>query len=82
MSAARLLVTGATGVVGRLAIPQLLARGHRVTALGRTAGKRAELTALGADAVALDIFDADGARRAMAGHDVVINLATHMPSSR
>ena len=81
MSAARLLVTGATGVVGRLAIPQLLARGHRVTALGRTAGKRAELTALGADAVALDIFDAEGARRAMAGHDVVINLATHIPSS-
>ena len=40
--------------------------------------KRAELTSFGADAVALDIFDAESARRAMAGHDVVINLATHM----
>jgi nucleoside-diphosphate-sugar epimerase len=81
MTAARVLVTGATGVVGRLAIPQLLARGHRVTAVGRAPEKRAELTTLRADAVALDIFDAEGARRAMAGHDAVINLATHMPSS-
>ena len=46
MTAARVLVTGATGVVGRLAIPHLLARGHRVTAVGRTPEKRAELTAL------------------------------------
>ena len=81
MTAARVLVTGATGVVGRLAIPQLLARGHRVSAVGRTPEKRAELTALGADAMALDIFDPESARRAMAGHDAVINLATHMPSS-
>jgi len=81
MSAVRVLITGATGVVGRLAIPQLLARGHWVTAVGRTPEKRAALTVLGADAVALDIFDADSARRAMAGHDAVINLATHMPSS-
>src|SRR5258708_11938825 len=81
MSPARVLVTGATGVVGRLLLPQLLARGHRVTAVGRTAEKRAALNALGADAIALDILDADGARRSMAGHDPVINLATHMPSS-
>jgi nucleoside-diphosphate-sugar epimerase len=81
MSPARVLVTGATGVVGRLLLPQLLARGHRVTAVGRTAEKRAALNALGADAIALDILDADGARRSMAGHDAVINLATHMPSS-
>jgi nucleoside-diphosphate-sugar epimerase len=81
VSAARVLVTGATGVVGRLAIPKLLARGYQVTAVGRTAEKRAELTMLGADAVALDLFDAEAARRAMAGHDAVINLATHIPAS-
>ncbi len=77
----RVLVTGATGVVGRLAIPRLLARGHRVSAVGRTEQKRAELAALGADPVALDLFDAEAVRRALAGHDAVINLATHMPSS-
>jgi 2-alkyl-3-oxoalkanoate reductase len=81
MSAGRVLVTGATGVVGRLAIPKLLERGYRVTAVGRTPAKRAELTALGADAIELDIFDVDAARRAMAGHDAAINLATHIPAS-
>ncbi len=81
MSAARVLVTGATGAVGRLVVPQLLTRGHRVTAVARTPKKREELDALGANAVAVDLFDADGARRAMTGHDAVINLATHMPRS-
>jgi len=81
MSAGCVLVTGATGVVGRLAIPKLLERGYRVTAVGRTAAKHSELTALGAEAIALDMFDLDAARRAMAGHDAVINLATHMPAS-
>jgi 2-alkyl-3-oxoalkanoate reductase len=81
MSSGRVLMTGATGVVGRLAIPQLLERGYRVTAVGRTAEKRAQLKALGADDVALDIFDVESARHAIAGHDAVINLATHMPSS-
>jgi nucleoside-diphosphate-sugar epimerase len=77
----RVLVTGATGVVGRLVLPQLLARGRRVTAVGRTAEKRAQLWALGADPIALDLCDVAAARRALAGHDAVVNLATHMPSS-
>lgn len=77
----RVLVTGATGVVGRLAIPQLVAGGYRVTAVGRTPERRAELTALGAEAIALDILDPAEVRRALAGHDVVVNLATHMPAS-
>ena len=77
----RVLVTGATGVVGRLAIPRLVARGHSVTAVGRTPDRRAELVALGATAIALDMFDAAEARRALAGHDAVVNLATHMPGS-
>ena len=36
MSAMRVLVTGATGVV---VVPQLLASGHRVTAVARTASR-------------------------------------------
>jgi 2-alkyl-3-oxoalkanoate reductase len=81
VSPARVFVTGATGVIGRLVVPQLVARGHRATAVGRTAQRRAELTALGATAVALDLLDAAAVRRAVGGHDVVLNLATHMPSS-
>jgi nucleoside-diphosphate-sugar epimerase len=74
-------VTGATGVVGRLAVPELVQRGWQVTAVGRSSEKRAALSAMGARAVELDIFDGAAARRALGGHDAVINLATHMPSS-
>jgi 2-alkyl-3-oxoalkanoate reductase len=81
MTRTRVLLTGATGVVGRRAIPKLLARGCAVTAVGRTPQARAELQAMGTSPIALELFDAEAARRAMAAHEVVINLATHMPSS-
>ncbi|MEP6491853.1 MAG: NAD(P)-dependent oxidoreductase [bacterium] len=77
----RVFVTGATGVIGHCVVPELVRRGYRVTAVGRDEKKRAHLAALGADAVALDMFDDAAARRALDGHDAVINLATHMPSS-
>ena len=77
----RILMTGATGVVGILAVPQLIAAGHHVTALGRTPDARARLAALGADPIHLDIFDREAAHSALKGHDVLINLATHMPAS-
>lgn len=72
-------VTGATGVVGRRVVPLLVAAGHRVTAIGRTAGKRAALAQQGASAVDLDLADPVALRRALEGHTTVINLATHMP---
>ncbi len=77
----QILVTGATGVIGRRVVPQLIGLGHFVTAVGRTADRRRELEGMGARAVALDMFDSAAARRAMQGMQVVINLATHMPSS-
>ena len=75
----RILVTGATGVIGRRVIPALRARGHRVTAVGRSAARLQSVAASGVDTVALDLFDAKAVRQAVAGHDVVINLATHVP---
>ena len=77
----RVLVTGATGVVGMHAVPLLISRGHEVTAIARSEPKRKALESLGARALALDIFDESAARAALEGMDVVINLATHMPSS-
>jgi nucleoside-diphosphate-sugar epimerase len=76
----KIFVTGATGVVGRRAIPLLLAQGHSVTALVR---QTADPTTVHANLtfVNVDLFNADGLKRALAGHDAVINLATHMPSS-
>jgi nucleoside-diphosphate-sugar epimerase len=77
----KVFLAGATGVVGRRLVPLLVASRHRVTAVGRTAAKRATRKRLGAAPVALDLFDAAAVRRAVAHHDAVINLATHIPPS-
>lgn len=78
---ARVFMTGATGVIGRRAIPLLIANGHRVTAVARSVEKSAAVEEMGADAARLDIFDVQAVRRAVADHEIVINLATHIPSS-
>lgn len=77
----RIFVTGATGVVGTHAVPMLVARGHEVTAIGRSPAKRANLERVGARAIELDVLDEEATRTALSGHDVVINLATHMPAT-
>jgi 2-alkyl-3-oxoalkanoate reductase len=77
----RIFITGATGVIGRRVVPVLRARGHEVTAAGRPSPRLQALAQHGAVAVALDLFDAASVRRALAGHDVVINLATSVPSN-
>lgn len=77
----RVFVSGATGVIGRRAVPRMLAAGHQVTAAGRSPSRLAVLEAAGARTVALDLFDRQAVERAVAGHDTVVNLATHIPAS-
>ncbi|HEX7018793.1 MAG TPA: NAD(P)-dependent oxidoreductase [Gemmatimonadaceae bacterium] len=77
----KIFVTGATGVVGRRAVPWMIAAGHEVTAAGRNAERVSALQRAGATTVSVDLFDVGALRRALTGHDVVVNLATHMPSS-
>ena len=74
----RVFVTGATGVIGRRVVPILAARGHSVTAATRTPPS---LEQPAVTWVAVDLFDVDALARAFGGHDAVINLATHMPST-
>ncbi len=76
----RIFVTGSTGVIGRRVVPTLVAAGHAVTAVARTPEARARLARAGVNAIALDLFDPGAVRRAVAGHEVVVNLATHIPS--
>ena len=76
----KLLVTGATGVVGVRAIPLLVGAGYAVTGLARSPEKSAQLRDLGAEALNADLFDKDAVRRAVTGFNGIINLATHMPS--
>ncbi|MGH6655534.1 MAG: NAD-dependent epimerase/dehydratase family protein [Actinocrinis sp.] len=75
----RVFVAGATGVLGTAAVRRLVSGGHEVTGIARSHEKRRMLDALGADAVQVDLFDEPGMRRAIAGHDVVCNLATRIP---
>jgi nucleoside-diphosphate-sugar epimerase len=75
----KVFVAGATGVVGTRTVALLLAAGHQVTGLARSAQKADLLARQGARAVQASLFDPDALGRALAGHDAVVNLATHIP---
>ncbi|MEV6012559.1 NAD(P)-dependent oxidoreductase [Streptomyces sp. NPDC051976] len=74
----RVFLAGATGVIGRRLVPLLVAQGHRVTGLARTAEGRAALHARGAEAVVADVFDPDALARGMreAAPEVVMHQLT------
>ncbi len=75
----RLFLTGATGVLGRSAVPALLAAGHEVRAVARDDTKAKRLAALGVDPVRVDLFDGPAVTEAVAGVEVVVHLATNVP---
>jgi nucleoside-diphosphate-sugar epimerase len=77
----KLFVTGATGVIGRRIVPMLVKDGHQVTAAVRSAGRACQLALAGAQPTVVNLFDSHALDQAAAGHEVVINLATHMPPS-
>ena len=77
----KVFVTGATGVLGRRVLPRLVAEGHEVTAVARSEEKADLVRSLGAAAARVDLFDPVAVKDAVAGHDVVANLATHIPST-
>jgi nucleoside-diphosphate-sugar epimerase len=62
----RVFVAGAAGAIGMRLVPQLLARGHQVTATTRSEDKARRLRAFGADTVALDGLDAAAVTQAVA----------------
>jgi 2-alkyl-3-oxoalkanoate reductase len=74
----RVLVVGASGVVGNHLVPQLQQRGHEVIGTSRSPGKAGRLRALGAEPIVLDALDAAAVRQAVAAArpDAVIYQAT------
>ena len=62
----RVFVAGGTGVLGQRLVPQLVARGHEVTATTTSAAKLDQLTRLGAEAVVMDGLDAASVGEAVA----------------
>ena len=70
------LVTGATGFLGEYVIARLLAGADRVVAFARPASHVAPLAALGVEVRSGDLGDQAAVRRALAGVDVLVNLAS------
>jgi 2-alkyl-3-oxoalkanoate reductase len=61
----RILVTGASGVLGRVTVPLLGGRGHQLAMPSPSE---------------LDLFDAEQVRQAVRDIDAVLHLATHIPT--
>lgn len=62
----KVFVAGATGAIGRPLIPQLVAAGHDVVGMTRSAGKQDLLRSLGARPVVADALDPDQVAQAVA----------------
>ncbi len=73
------LITGATGAIGREAVPRLIGAGHEVTGVARTESGRSWLTEVGARPVDVDLLDAGSVAAAVAGNDAVLHFATAIP---
>jgi nucleoside-diphosphate-sugar epimerase len=74
----RVLVAGGTGVIGRRLVPQLVARGHLVTATTTSAARLGLLAELGAEGVVMDGLDAMSVGEAVAAArpDVIVHQMT------
>jgi nucleoside-diphosphate-sugar epimerase len=72
----RILLAGATGVIGRQAVPILTAAGHQVTGLARTPARLSD-----AEVVAADALDPTAVAKAVraAGPDVIVHMLTAIP---
>ncbi len=76
------LVTGATGFLGRRIVGTLVERGYRVRALARKSSSIGRIKEAGADMVFGDIADAASLRSAFQGADVVVHAAAGTRGSK
>ncbi|MCW2915879.1 MAG: NAD(P)-dependent oxidoreductase [Actinomycetia bacterium] len=77
----RVLVAGATGVIGSRLVPLLTAVGHEVVGLARSADRASALREAGAAITVADALDRDGLISAVtqAAPDAIVNLLTAIP---
>jgi nucleoside-diphosphate-sugar epimerase len=74
----KVFVAGATGALGRQLVPQLVARGHEVVGMTRSASKQDLVRSLGARPVVADALDPDAVARAVASTEpeVIVHQLT------
>ncbi|HEU5156931.1 MAG TPA: NAD(P)-dependent oxidoreductase [Streptosporangiaceae bacterium] len=76
----KILVAGATGVIGRSLVPLLIDAGHEVAGTTRRPERAESLTELGARPLIVDAFDADALRAAVTAErpDVIVHQLTDL----
>ncbi len=74
----KILVTGATGFIGRHLVERLCAEGHAVRGLVRDLSKAAAIRRFGVEVVRGDVTNPASVRRAMQGVEVVFHLASRV----
>ena len=74
----KVFLAGATGVLGRALVPRLVARGHEVVGMTRSASKQDLVRSLGARAVVADALDPDAVGQAVASAEpeVIVHQLT------
>src|SRR3954454_4164594 len=74
----KIFVAGATGALGRQLVPQLVARGHEVVGMTRSAAKQDLIRSLGARPIVADALDPDAVARAVASAEpeVIVHQLT------
>ncbi|HWC37002.1 MAG TPA: NAD-dependent epimerase/dehydratase family protein, partial [Acidimicrobiales bacterium] len=74
----KVFVAGASGVLGRVLVPQLAERGHEVVGMTRSASKEDLVRSLGARPIVADALDADAVAQAVASAEpeVIVHQLT------
>ncbi len=80
----KVFVAGATGALGKQLLPQLVAAGHEVTGMTRSASKEDLIRSLGARPAVADALDPDQVAKAVdeAEPEVIVHELTAIPSLR
>jgi nucleoside-diphosphate-sugar epimerase len=79
----KILIAGGTGAIGRPLIAEMLAKGHDLVALTRSAEKAQALAEQGIEPAIADVFDAEAVKAAIwrARPEVVIEQLTALPKT-
>ncbi len=78
----KVFIAGASGVIGRPLVRQLVAAGHEVTGMTRSEDRAVEIREAGAAAVVCDVFDAAALETVVseAAPEVVVHELTALPA--
>ncbi len=77
----RIFITGATGLIGRSLVPELLRHGHDVIGLARNDASRSMLSAMRAVSHSGQGYDVERLAEALVTIHAIVHLATGMPTN-